>query len=168
MPKSKDIQSILIMGLLAVIAAPVTAKVSDQDQVATQEHVTDQEDDPLGSFSVGPWQGRCIRDGWLGSANTEICAAELGSDSPVSINISRTFKGLTLTVVYVKCRRGLFETNMSQKELVAKDRAAKLEKLIKRSLKRGKDICRTDAVLPAQITTADLAYILTDTDGLEF
>jgi hypothetical protein len=162
-----NIKSILIIGLFAVVAAPVAAKLSDQDQVATQELVTDQEDDPPGSFSVGPWQGRCIRDGWLGGAKNESCGA--GTPGPnLQVFLRRTVKGLTVTLGGAACEKTVFKAKMATKQLSASNRATQLETLIQGLVKNEAKKCGGKSALSERITNADISYILTETDGLEF
>jgi hypothetical protein len=167
MLRRTNIQSILIIGLLAVIALPVTAKVSDSDQVSSQEQVTDQEDDPPGSFSVGPWEGRCIRDGWLNGAKNESCGA--GTSGPgLQVFLSRTVKDLTVTLSNDACKKPLFKATISKAVLAAPNRAVRLEVIIQGLVKKQAKKCGSKSTLLAPITTDDLTDILTETDGLEF
>jgi hypothetical protein len=155
MPKRTDIQSILIIGLLAAFSVPSAAEV------------TRNEDGPPGSFSVGPWEGRCIRDGWLGGSRVENCTTTLKSGS-ISIIMARRSLGMMILVNDEKCPSGNFRATMDQKALGSKDRAALLEKQINGLLKKQAETCSGKSALPVPITPADLADILTETDGLEF
>lgn len=149
-------QGTLVVIGLALISAAVTAPLSAE--------VVRKEDGPPGYFSVGNWTGRCVRDGWLGGAAHESCGARL--EAFVSINMSRTVKGLTVTLEKRGCKLPV-TAKIGRKALVSKDRAEKLEKQIARMAVRLQKRCGPDGEMyPA--TKEDLADILTETDGLEF
>lgn len=153
MPKRNDIQSILLIGLLAAFSAPLAAEV------------TRNEDGPPGYYSVGKWTGRCVRDGWLSGSKHESCGAQLKSF--VSVHLSRTVKGLTATLHNQGCRKGTVSAKMRPKALAAPNRAEMLEKSIQMLIKKQQKICGVEGEM-YPVTREDLAEILTETDGLEF
>jgi hypothetical protein len=156
MPKRSVIQPILIIGAMsAVLASPAVGEVTYND------------DGPPGFYSVGPWEGRCIRDGWLSGAKHESCGAQLFSPS-IDIRLVRTVKGLTVTLSNSSCKKGVFKATMRPKQLSMPDRVTRLEASIQGLLKKQAKKCGPNGTLPAPVTTADLTDILNETDGLEF
>jgi hypothetical protein len=153
MPKHPIIQPIVIIGLFATFSAPSAAEV------------TRNEDGPPGYYSVGEWNGRCVRDGWLGGSKHESCGAQLKAF--VSVHLSRTVKGLTATVHNQGCRKGAVSAKMSPKALTAPNRAEMLEKSIQKLIKKQQKICGMEGEM-YPVMREDLADILTETDGLEF
>ena len=156
MPKRTNIQSTLIIGLTAALLA-----------TSASAEVVHKEDGPPGYYSVGPWEGRCVRDGWLSGAEHESCGAQLFSPS-IDIRLVRTVKGLTVTLSNSSCKKGVFKAAMSNKQLALPNRTTRLEATIQGLMKKQTQKCGPDATLPAPITPADLTDILNETDGLEF
>jgi hypothetical protein len=156
MPKRTDIQSILIIGLAAALLATSAAA-----------EVIRKEEGPPGYYSVGPWEGRCVRDGWLSGAKHESCGAQLFSPS-MDIRLVRTVKRLTITLSSKACSKSVFKAAMSSKQLALPNRATRLEATIQGLVKKEAKKCGGKSTLPAPITTADLNDILDETDGLEF
>lgn len=148
-------RALLLLPLIAAVATPSAAEV------------VRQEDGPLiGAYTVGDWSGRCRRDGWLGGADHESCGAYL--EGPLGVELIRTVKGLTINVKAEGCKRGKVSAKMSPKALEATDRVAQLEKAITNgATKLGKQ-CKPKPAFAHPVLTADLADILTETDGLEF
>ncbi len=145
--------SVLLFGCSVTVDAPAFAEVAHPDGVAP------------GYYSVGNWVGRCRRDGFLDGAEHESCGARL--DGFVSISLSRTVKGLSVSMEKRGCKRGPVTIRLGLKALAAKDRAEKLEKQIAKMALRLQKRCGPDGEMyPA--TKEDLADILTETDGLEF
>jgi hypothetical protein len=146
----------LLASLVATMmsaSSPLSAEVVHPEGVA------------LGYYSVGNWVGRCRRDGFLDMAEHESCGARL--DGFVSISLSRTVKGLSVSMAKRGCKRGPVTIKLGVKALAAKDRAEKLEKQIAKMALRLQKKCGPDGdMYPA--TKEDLADILTETDGLEF
>ena len=154
MPKRTNIQSTLTIGLTAAMLA-----------TSASAEVTRPEDGPPGISSVGHWQGRCVRDGWLNGADHESCGAVLAGF--VSVYISRDVKGLVVTMNKEGCKRGPAKAKMSVKQLAKPDRAEKLETLIRKLVVKQQKRCGPEGEMyPA--TKEDLAEILKETDGLEF
>lgn len=151
---------------LTLVSLIVAATASMLTTFASAE-VIHKEDGPPGFYSVGPWEGRCVRDGWLSGAEHESCGAQLFSPS-IDIRLVRTVKGLTVTLSNSSCKKGVFKAAMSNKQLALPNRATRLETTIQGLVKKQTKKCGPDATLPAPITTADLNDILDETDGLEF
>lgn len=154
MPKLTFIQSTLITGLTAVMLA-----------TSASAEVTRPEDGPPGVYSVGRWEGRCVRDGWLNGADHESCGAVL--DGFVSVSISRDVKGLVVSMNKDGCKRGPAKAKMSVKQLAKPDRVEKLETLIRKLAVKQQKRCGPEGEMHAA-TKEDLAEILKETDGLEF
>jgi hypothetical protein len=156
MPKNTSILSTLAIGLTAAfLGVPVSAEV------------TRPEDGPPGFYSVGPWEGCCIRDGWLEGSDHESCGAEMLGPS-IDVYLARTAKGLTVTLSSAACKNSVFKAQMTNSQLAAPGRAARLEGVLNGLLKKEAKKCGGKSSLPAPITTADLNDILSETDGLEF
>jgi hypothetical protein len=143
----------LLLGLAAMLSVPSVAEV------------TRDENGPPGYYSVGNWNGRCIRDGWLGGAEHESCGAQLKSF--ISVDIRRTVKGLTVSLLNGGCPKGTVSSKMSVKALAKANRAEVLEAAIQKLIKRNQRKCGMEGEMYA-VERADLAEILTETDGLEF
>jgi hypothetical protein len=156
MPKRKNFKSTLIIGLTAALLA-----------TSVSAEVIHKEDGPPGYYSVGAWEGRCVRDGWLSGAKHESCGAQLFSPS-IDLRLVRTVKGLTVTLSNSSCKKGVFKAAMSNKQLALPNRATLLEATIQGLVKKEAKKCGGKSTLPAPITTADLNDILDETDGLEF
>ena len=127
--------------------------------------VTRLEDGPPGVYSVGHWQGRCVRDGWLNGSDHESCGAAL--DGFVSVYISRDVKGLVVSMNKQGCKRRPAKAKMSVKQLAKPDRAERLETLIRKLAVTQQKRCGPEGEMHAA-TKEDLAEILKETDGLEF
>jgi hypothetical protein len=125
------------------------------------------DDGPPGFYSVGPWEGRCIRDGWLEGSDHESCGAEMLGAS-IDLYLARTVKGLTVTVNNGDCKNGVFKAQMTNKLLALPNRAKRLEGVLNSLLKKQTKKCGTEGDTAAPITTDDLTDILNETDGLEF
>jgi hypothetical protein len=154
MPKHSNTQSTLIIGLTAALLA-----------TSASAEVTRREDGPPGVYSVGHWEGRCVRDGWLNGADHESCGAVL--DGFVSVYISRDVKGLVVSMNKDGCKRGPAKAKMTVKQLAQPDRAEKLETLIRKLAVKQQKRCGPEGEMYAA-TKEDLAEILKETDGLEF
>jgi hypothetical protein len=156
MPKRKDIQSTFLIGaIVSMLTVPAFGEVTRPD------------DGPPGFYSVGAWQGRCLRDGWLNGSKNESCGAELLGTS-IDVYIARTVKGLTVSMSSEGCKKTTFKAAMSKTQLSSPDRAIRLETLIQGLLKKEARKCGPNGQVAAPITRTDLADILTETDGLEF
>ena len=156
MPNCIKIQTTLIIGLTAALLV-----------TSASAEVMHKEDGPPGFYSVGPWEGRCVRDGWLSGAKHESCGAQLFSPS-IDIRLVRTVKGLTVTLSNSTCKKGVFKAAMSNKQLALPNRATRLEATIQGLVKKEAKKCGGKSTLSAPVTTADLTDILNETDGLEF
>jgi hypothetical protein len=143
---------LMILGLLFA-TAPLNAEVMHQ------------EDGLPGNYSVGNWTGRCARDGWLNGADHEICGAHLKAF--VSVDLRRNAKGLTVFLLNQGCPKETMYGRMSVKALATAGRAATLEALMQKLIKRQQKKCGMEGEM-YPVEQADLADILTETDGLEF
>lgn len=155
MPKRTDIRSIIIGLTAALLATSASAEVTRPD------------DGPPGFYSVGPWEGRCVRDGWLNGSDHESCGAELltpGND----LYLARTVKGLTITLDSTACKKMVFKATMTKAQLARPDRSVQLETKIKGLMKTEAKKCGANGSAAIAINRNDLTDILNETDGLEF
>jgi hypothetical protein len=149
-------QFTIIIGLTAAMLA-----------TSASAEVTRPDDGPPGFYSVGPWEGRCVRDGWLNGSDHESCGAELLGPS-IDVYLARNANALTITLSSTACSKSVFKAVMSKKQLALPNRAVRLEATIQGLIKKEAKKCGGKSSLPAPITTADLTDILNETDGLEF
>ncbi|MBK8374395.1 MAG: hypothetical protein IPN50_04850 [Sphingomonadales bacterium] len=133
---------------------------------ANAEVIRDEDGPMIGAFKVGDWGGRCRRDGWLAGANSESCGAQL--DGAVEIRLGRTYKGLTVTTAAEGCNKTV-SVKMNNKALAAKNRAERLETLMRGAVSKIIKKCKDPQLdIAHEIKRADLVDILNETDGLEF
>ncbi len=120
-----------------------------------------------GDFTVGPWQGRCIRDGWLNGAKNESCSVRLTAEGR-TIFLSRTTKNLVATLNVDDCDKGVFKAKMGIKQLADKGRATRLQTLVNGLFEKEDHKCGDPSAWAVPISQEDLADILRETDGLDF
>jgi hypothetical protein len=157
----------LSRAFLFVSAVLLTSPSLAQPETADEER--EEAADTRGEFKHGRWEGRCYREGFLRGRDRELCKA-LTSPSRfrAGIEVERSAKRLTVSVLNGgnRCVREGGRGSLGASALAGRHRVAKLATLIERQVEKALDRCGA-TMTPPEIREADIAALLTETDGLK-